>query len=304
MSNLNLQITRDLHTHLSFFTKDLNQDALSIYDYILFPTGKLFRSNLVWKYFCDLKNFDVETIETAQYPDVQLLASAIEIHHAYTLVHDDLPCMDDDDFRRQKPSAHKKYNEWKALLAGDGLLNLSYEILSHIESGNNIKLIKEFSKLCGPKGLILGQYLDLSQNSTIFNFEELITIHELKTSNLFMASMIGASLISGCENEQTSRKIGRLIGIYFQLIDDLTELADNFISTHENAINPWINDFENTHHYLQKLRKDLKNEINSYKNIDQIVRDYSYKTRDFLIQNTIKIEKHIGQELSPIINSF
>ena len=109
--------------------------------------GKIFRPNIIWKYFCDINSLDISKIKTSDFPNIQKLSSAIEIHHAYTLIHDDLPCMDNDDYRRGKLSTHKKYNEWKALLAGDGLLNLSYEILASINHPASSQLIKSFAKL-------------------------------------------------------------------------------------------------------------------------------------------------------------
>ena len=190
MEDLNTQITQELKTHLSSALIEniitVDQSYRNIYHYIIFPTGKLFRANLVWRFFSDLNDLNVDQIQHLKnYPDVSLVSSAIEIHHAYTLSMMIFPCMDDDDFRRGKESAHKKFNEWKALLAGDGLLNMSYELLSRSTHQSGLNIINDMGRLCGSSGLIYGQYLDLQQDATEFDLQKILKIHHLKTANLF-----------------------------------------------------------------------------------------------------------------------
>ena len=120
------EISQNLKLHLKQCIP--NQLMKEVYEYCVLPPGKLFRPKLVYAIAKDLsEKTNLQITQNHKY-----LASFVEVHHAYTLVHDDLPCMDDDDFRRGKPSAHKAYGEWKALLAGDGLLNVSYELLSKL----------------------------------------------------------------------------------------------------------------------------------------------------------------------------
>ena len=172
MHNINIQITDDLKNHLQkHLESSAPKEFFNVFHYAVLPTGKLFRANLIWRFYCDLNKIEFESLKTSDHPQIQFLSSSIELHHAYTLIHDDLPCMDNDDYRRGKLSTHKMFNEWKALLAGDGLLNLSYELLSCIEHPKTLSLIKEYSQLCGPNGLILGQYLDLKQDTESFNFK-------------------------------------------------------------------------------------------------------------------------------------
>ena len=304
MENLNNQINRDLKNHLNYFLKDLPANVQEIYDYTLFPTGKLFRANLVWRLFSDLKNIPLNQIKTSDYPDTQLLASAIEIHHAYTLIHDDLPCMDNDDFRRGKPSAHKKYNEWIALLAGDGLLNLSYEILSHINHPNGKLIMRSMAQLCGPNGLIHGQYLDLMQNEDKFTFEKILEIHHLKTANLFIAALEGSAILANAAEDQvdTIINIGAQTGLAFQLIDDLTELCDQTVSHHEVEINPWIHDFLKSEIKLIEILENLKFSSIKFNELNNLITDYITRLKKILIENQVTIEGHLSKSLEPVIS--
>ena len=303
MNNLNLQISQDLRHHLTHHLQSLPNDFAEIYEYALFPTGKLFRANLVWRLYCDLNNLDIYQIKTPEHPNLQYLSSAVEVHHAYTLVHDDLPCMDDDDFRRNKPSTHKQYNEWKALLVGDGLLNLSYELLAKIQHSETPLLISMMAKLCGPEGLILGQYLDLLQDNEKFNFKNILKIHELKTANLFITCLNGASILSNNshKNNESISNIGKSIGITFQLIDDLTELCENNISAHEKEINPWCHDYEATKDYFQSLIKLMKTEITEYRSLSEMISAYIEVTTEKITKSKKTIEDHLESDLNPII---
>ncbi|MEX0798701.1 MAG: polyprenyl synthetase family protein, partial [Bacteriovoracaceae bacterium] len=132
---------------LTIFKSRVENDQLGqILEYAMFPAGKLFRPKLVLALAQDLG----EALE-----DHYLLSAAIEAHHAYSLVHDDLPCMDDDNVRRGRPSVHKQFGEWQALLAGDGLINLSYQLLSEMSSPEAARIIRNFAQMMGAKGLIL-----------------------------------------------------------------------------------------------------------------------------------------------------
>ena len=150
-------------------------------------------------------------------------ALAVEVMHSYTLVHDDLPCMDDDDERRGKPSTHKKYDEATALLAGDALLTFAFELLS--EFPNNAALaVSALSKAAGSKGILAGQALDLAISPSP-TFEQLETIHRAKTGELFAVSAELGSLAAGANGKQRKEfnDFGMLIGVAFQYADDLDD---------------------------------------------------------------------------------
>ncbi|MGK0367665.1 MAG: geranylgeranyl pyrophosphate synthase, partial [Thermoproteota archaeon] len=156
--------------------------------YASLPAGKLFRPLLACAIANDINNGPVEN-------NLFNFAIALELHHTYTLIHDDLPCMDDDDIRRGRPSTHKKFNEWIAILTGDGLLNLSYRALAEIDHPSLSSLIKFFSWALGPKGLIQGQVFDLSEDCQK-SFTRLLRMHELKTGRLLQVAILGATLLS------------------------------------------------------------------------------------------------------------
>ncbi len=208
----------------------------------LIPAGKLFRPLLVRAVAHDENNHNLNH----QYVEI-----AMELHHVYTLQHDDLPCMDDDKERRGRASAHIQFNEWKALLSGDSLINLSYYALLNCSSQLSSYYIKYFSWAMGPKGLIYGQVKDLSLEMTN-SFKDLIETHKLKTSRLIQSSLVGGYLMSQdtptvkvLSRAKAYHKLGESIGITFQLLDDLCELADDEVSNHENDVNPFLK-FEQT----------------------------------------------------------
>jgi geranylgeranyl diphosphate synthase type II len=226
LDKINQDFTSILEENLNH-SKDM-QELLS---YACLPAGKLFRPQLVYALAHDLNGFN---------NDHKLLAAAIEVHHAYTLVHDDLPCMDDDDMRRGKPSLHKIFGEWKAVLTGDALMALSFELLSKMQSDSSLKIIQHFAKYTGKDGLILGQFLDLSHaNDT---FEKLCLLHSLKTGKLISFSLEASHILTKDEKVPHSeiKKLGISIGLLFQLIDDLSELNEE-TDAHEEDINAFLN---------------------------------------------------------------
>ncbi len=172
-----------------------------VYHYSLFPAGKLFRPTLAAKLYEDLTGLTDFTVKDP----LPLLCVALEWHHVYSLIHDDLPCMDDDDFRRGRESSHKKFNEWKALLAGDGLINATYYLLSKIKHPRAQDLISFASWSLGPKGLIHGQELDLSCKD--ISFKDVIRIHELKTGRLMQLACVGTHYLAGSKSIKGPMKI-------------------------------------------------------------------------------------------------
>ena len=276
------------------------------YTYSLLPAGKLFRPLLVWAISQDFnKNKDFSDAH-------QKLASMVEIHHTYTLIHDDMPCMDDDDMRRGRESTHKKFGQWQALLAGDGLLNASYSILAKINSEYLGQLLRYATWTLGPKGLILGQALDLGgvMNNS---FEDLILTHTLKTARLIQLCLNGSFLLcedshikKSYDNFKSIHKLGQEMGIAFQLLDDLCELEVEKLSKHEDDINPWP---KNSKICFERLNKSLNNIDTFYKNFEcenlqKVYSIYLEKIKTLLRGSQLNIEKHIKMSLDPILVSL
>ncbi|MCX5688114.1 MAG: polyprenyl synthetase family protein [Candidatus Omnitrophica bacterium] len=158
------------------------------------------------------------------------VACGIELIHSYTLIHDDLPCMDNDDFRRGKQACHKKFGEDIALLAGDGLLTLAFQVIA--ESGN-IDIIKEISKAIGTCGVIGGQVADIMAQSSRFKVQrkhiEYINLN--KTAVLFEVAAKSGGIIKDASKKEINAlgNFGRNIGVTFQLLDDLKD-KDGYVN--------------------------------------------------------------------------
>jgi geranylgeranyl diphosphate synthase type II len=147
-------------------------------------------------------------------------ACALELIHSYSLIHDDLPCMDNDDFRRGKPSLHKVYGEAHALLVGDFLLTLAFELLAsspYLTPLQRLQLVKTLAFRAGGDGMIGGQALDLAEHP---NTEE---IHRKKTAALFIAACEFGGIIGDHSDLDFLREFGENLGLAFQLLDDLVD---------------------------------------------------------------------------------
>lgn len=186
----------------------------------------------------------IETLKLLEVPIEPFLpvAAAIEICHVYSLIHDDLPSMDNDAFRRGFPSCHKKFNEATALLTGDALLTYSFEIMSsnrNIPVEKKCKLITEFAKAVGASGMVGGQALDMQLKNTEIAKDTLITLHRLKTGKLIEFSCLAASIIGDAtiEEENAIQNFAMNFGLLFQITDDILDynqkasLECNVVST-------------------------------------------------------------------------
>lgn len=159
-------------------------------------------------------------------------ACALEMIHAYSLIHDDLPCMDDDDFRRGIPTVHKKFNEAVAVLTGDYLLTTAFEVLStcdHLSPAQRIDLVRVLSQCAGGKGMIGGQMLDLEAENRTVTLDELRTIHKMKTGCLFTAAAVMAGIIAQVPATELEKlqKYGFHLGLAFQILDDVRDVTDS-----------------------------------------------------------------------------
>tara|TARA_B100001113_G_scaffold30296_1_gene21757 strand:+ start:1028 stop:1897 length:870 start_codon:yes stop_codon:yes gene_type:complete len=180
------------------------------------------------------------------------LASAIELIHTYSLIHDDLPCMDDDDFRRGKESCHIKFGEANAVLAGDALQTLAYEMVCNdinLNPDEKISAIKLISLACGKNGMVYGQFLDIENESKEANKETIENIHSLKTGKLIECSvMLGQIGNNKSQQNEILLKFSKKIGLAFQITDDILEvtsdektLGKNIDSDSKNKKSTYIN---------------------------------------------------------------
>ena len=159
------------------------------------------------------------------FPPIKSLncATAIEFVHVYSLIHDDLPSMDDDDFRRGKLSNHKKFDEATAVLAGDALLTFAFEILANSEI--RCELIRILSSSIGFRGMVGGQMIDIENIDKKISQEQIINLHRLKTGELFMASAECGAILGGASKEERCalRYYAHDLGLAFQIKDDILD---------------------------------------------------------------------------------
>jgi geranylgeranyl diphosphate synthase, type II len=162
--------------------------------------------------------------------EVMTYACSIEMIHTYSLIHDDLPAMDNDDYRRGKLTNHKVFGEGFAILAGDALLNKAFEIIHQALIENprleNIKAAAYISKASGAQGMIGGQCIDLYYENKGIDLDILNAMHDKKTGAMIRAPLVAGALISGAADEDVQRieKFGQLIGLAFQISDDILDV--------------------------------------------------------------------------------
>ena len=204
--------------------------------YSLKNGGKRVRPMLVLE-FCRVCGGDV----TAAVP----FACAVEMIHTYSLIHDDLPCMDDDDFRRGMPSCHKQFGEATALLAGDGLLTLAFSVLSKadLSAEKKIEAVRVLADCAGHLGMIGGQTMDLAHEGQKITVEQLRSTDALKTGRLIRCACALGCIAAGADEEKlrAAEKYADSIGLAFQIVDDLLDI----ISTSEELGKPVGSDVQN-----------------------------------------------------------
>jgi geranylgeranyl diphosphate synthase type II len=193
------------------------QEALS---YVLGSPGKRLRSALVL-WCCELVS------EQANH-NAEIAAAAIEMVHTYSLIHDDLPAMDDDDLRRGLPTCHKAFDEATAVLTGDALLTLAFEVLAKEvdEPSVAVQLIGRLAQDAGASGMVAGQMADLKAENGQGNKELLEYIHTNKTAKMFRCATVMGGICGGATNEQLERlgQYGLKIGLSFQIADDILDI--------------------------------------------------------------------------------
>ena len=215
------KIARDTNFYLkNFINKQDNSKLVPAMKYGLFPGGKKIRSKIL---------LDIGSLLSIDYKTLIIIGAAVECIHAYSLIHDDLPCMDDDEIRRGKPSTHIKFGESTAVLAGNSLQTMACEILASsslkIKEKTKINLIKNLSKSSGHLGIAGGQYLDLSYEKKKISKNKIIEMEKKKTGKLFSFCCAAPAIIKNRSNREIKffENIGLNIGLLFQIADDLID---------------------------------------------------------------------------------
>ena len=253
-----------------FLMQKANSYLLQPMKYGIFSGGKRFRSAIV---------VNTGKIYNIDYKKLIIVGAAIECIHSYSLIHDDLPAMDNDELRRGKLSVHKKFNEFTAILAGNSLLTFAFEILSgkelKISQSYKSELIKTLSMCAGHSGLAGGQYFDLTFENKNISRKKIIDMQNKKTGELFGFCCESVGIIKGLDSVKRKKlkEIGIKIGLLFQIVDDLIDYkGDTLIvgkptrrdkkkgkATLVNSIG-----YEKTINFAKKLKKEIDGKIKKY----------------------------------------
>lgn len=216
-----VRIVNDTLDRLLAEHRDIPEDLQKALRYTLSSPGKRIRPALVL-WCCEL-------VAGCDNADARLAAAAIEMVHTYSLIHDDLPAMDDDDLRRGRPTCHKAFDEATAILAGDGLLTLAFEVLADgvKDPALAASLVRELAQAAGPAGMIAGQIADLRAENTIGTVEALEYIHINKTAKMFRCATVMGALCGGATAGQREAlgRYGLKIGLGFQIADDILDVS-------------------------------------------------------------------------------
>tara|TARA_Y100001980_G_C14484930_1_gene262830 strand:- start:20 stop:892 length:873 start_codon:yes stop_codon:yes gene_type:complete len=215
------KIAKDTNSFLkSFIRKQKKSELIIPMQYGLFSGGKKIRSKVL---------IDIGSLFNLNYKSLVMLGAAVECIHAYSLIHDDLPCMDNDSIRRGKPSTHIKFGESTAVLAGNSLLTMAFEILSHkylnINEKIKINLINKLSECSGHLGIAGGQYLDLNYEHKKISKKKIVDMEMKKTGKLFSFCCAAPLILKKKRQKEIKNfeNIGSNIGLLFQVADDLID---------------------------------------------------------------------------------
>ena len=206
---------------INFINKQKNSLLVAPMKYGVISGGKKIRSTVILDFGKILRVNEKKLIS---------ICAAVECIHSYSLIHDDLPCMDNDSFRRGKPSTHKKYGEATAVLAGNSLLTLAFEIISdkknHLRSDHKIKIINLLSNCSGHTGIAGGQELDLKFENKKKKNSQILNMQRKKTGKLFNFCLQSVAIIANRNNVEKKMfgVIGEDIGLLFQLADDFLDI--------------------------------------------------------------------------------
>ena len=265
------RIAKDTNKFLnSYIKRQSKTELIRSMRYGLLPGGKKIRSKIL---------IDVGRIFNLNNSSLIKIGAAVECIHAYSLIHDDLPCMDNDSIRRGKLSTHKKFGESTAVLTGNSLLTLAFEILSDksllLKEKTKVELISLISECSGHTGIAGGQYLDLNYERKKIKKNKIIDMQIKKTGKLFAFCCVAPALISNKKRNvlRFFEKIGYEIGLLFQITDDLidyrgvTKKAGKKTKKDEKkgkATLISLLGYKNTIKYTNKIKKNILNKISCY----------------------------------------
>ena len=242
-------------------------------EYAVMNGGKRIRPVLMYM-ICDL----FEKNNYKSYVKIKEIAAALEFIHCYSLVHDDLPAMDNDDYRRGKLTVHKKYNEAIGVLVGDVLLTEAFGIIANSKSlgdKNKIELISKLSEYAGFFGMVGGQFVDMESENKKVEIDTLKYIHAHKTGKLLTAAIEFPMIALNIESEKREKMVeySKLLGIAFQIKDDILDIEGNFEeigkksndTQNEKTTYPSIFGLEKSkkllQEYLEKAKKIIEDEF-------------------------------------------
>ena len=228
----------------------------------------------------------------ANHDSIDTLAGSIELIHCYSLIHDDLPSMDDDELRRGNPTTHKKYDEATAILAGDALQPLAFELISNLDTSdsNKITIVNCLANACGYLGMVGGQIKDI-HSKEINTVQDLDIMHSQKTGRLIQASLETSGILSGLDQKdiEALNKYGEKIGLAFQIQDDIIDIEspssisgkDQGSDINQNKITyPSIVGLEESRTRARELASEAKEMLHlSHKNADNL-----HKLADYIVQ--------------------
>jgi farnesyl diphosphate synthase len=227
MQNKLIKIADDTNFFLrNFIKKQKKSELISAMKYGLFSGGKKIRSKIL---------LDIGILFKIDYKILIVIGAAVECIHAYSLIHDDLPCMDNDKLRRGKPSTHIEFGESTAVLAGNSLLTMAFEILTSenlkIDEKIKVNLTKKLSECSGHLGIAGGQYLDLNFEKKKISKNKIIDMEIKKTGKLFSFCCMAPAMIKKKNQKEINffENIGLNIGLLFQIADDLIDLKGSSI---------------------------------------------------------------------------
>ena len=265
------KIAKDTNQFLKNFIKKQKKSELIIpMKYGLFSGGKKIRSKIL---------VDIGSLFNIKYKYLIILGSAVECIHAYSLIHDDLPCMDNDKIRRGKPTTHIKFGESTAVLAGNSLLTMAFEILSHrelnITEKVKINLINKISESSGHLGIAGGQYLDLNFEHKKVSKKRIIEMEIKKTGKLFSFCCVAPLILKKRKKKEISKfeNLGANIGLLFQVADDLIDHKGSLLFAGKKtgkdkrkgkATLISLLGYENTINYANELIIKIKNKLKRY----------------------------------------
>ena len=273
------KVAKDTNLYLKkFILKQKSSELLNPMKYGLLPGGKKIRSKLI---------VDIGKIFNIDYNKLIQIGSAVECIHAYSLIHDDLPCMDNDKLRRGKISTHVKYGESTAILAGNSLLTIAFEILSQsslkVDYKTKISLINLLTKCSGHSGIAGGQYSDLKFEGKKQSLNSIVNMQIKKTGKLFSFCCVAPIIISKKNKYINSfDSIGSKIGLLFQIADDLIDYSGSSKRAGKKTRKDLkkgkatlisLLGYKNTVKYGDKLKLEIFSKLNKFGNKTKDLKD-------------------------------